>query len=61
MIKPNDRVRMEYYGRFAYGTVTIVSDSGIKVMFDGDYDLAYDYYLPSELEVVDANNQPIRI
>ena len=50
--KRDDRVRMKYYDRYAYGNVTIVSELGVKVLFDGDYDLYYWYQKPEELELV---------
>jgi len=50
--KSGDRVRMKYYEGYATGEVTIVSELGVKVIFDGDYDLAYYYYREDELEVI---------
>lgn len=52
MFKAGDRVRMKYHDRYAYGEVTIVSELGVKVLFDGEYDLDYYYYKPEELEVI---------
>lgn len=50
--KSGDRVRMKYYGRYATGEVTIVKNNLIKVLFDGDYDLPYDYYDGNDLEII---------
>lgn len=47
-----DRVRIKYYEGYAYGEITIVTDISCKIIFDGDYDLAYDYYPIEELELV---------
>lgn len=58
-IKANDRVRMKYYDHYAYGMVTIVTETECKVLFDGDYDLAYWYYPKKELELVNENNEVI--
>lgn len=50
--KPGDRVRMKYYDRYAIGEITIVREEDFKVLFDGDFDLPYCYYLKSELELI---------
>lgn len=48
--KLGDRVRMKYYDGYATGEITIVTETECKVIFDGDYDLAYWYYPKAELE-----------
>jgi len=57
--KVGDRIRMKYYDRYAYGEITIVSEQGCKVLFDGDFDLAYWYYKPEELELIDRDGTPM--
>lgn len=43
---------MKYFDRWATGEVTIVKESESKVLFDGDFDLAYWYYPNAELELI---------
>ncbi len=50
--KTGDRIRMKYYDGWAYGEVTIVTEIECKVLFDGDFDLAYWYYPKNELELI---------
>lgn len=52
--KAGDRVRIRYFDGYAYGEITIVRDEReeCKVIWDGDYDLDYDYYPMSQLELV---------
>lgn len=53
-----DRVRMKHYDRYAYGDVTIVSEAktlNVKVSWDGDFDLPYQYWDENELELVETN------
>lgn len=52
MFKEGDRVRLKYFEGYATGTVTIARENDSKVLFDGDFDLAYWYYLNSELELI---------
>lgn len=52
MFKPGDRVRMKYFEGYATGEITIVKGDQCKILFDGDYDLPYDYYPSNELELV---------
>jgi len=54
--KSGDRVRMKYFDYYAYGEITIVTKTECKVMFDGDYDLAYWYYPKKDLELVNEQN-----
>ena len=49
--KVGDRVRMMYFDYYAYGEITIPGEYSSKVLFDGDYDLPYDYYSNNELEL----------
>ena len=51
--KPGKRVRMRYYDYWAKGEITISTENSCKVMFDGDYDLPYDYYPKKDLELLD--------
>jgi len=57
--KSGDRVRMKYFDGYAYGEITIISSLGYKVLFDGDWDLAYWYYKEEELELVDKDGSPM--
>lgn len=50
MILEGSRVRMKYFDGYAYGEVTIISELGVKVLFDGEFDLAYWYYPIKDLE-----------
>lgn len=45
------RVKMKYFDSFATGCVTIKKEDEAKVLFDGDFDLAYWYYKKDELEL----------
>lgn len=47
-----DRVKMKYFDGYAYGEITIVTDKECKVLFDGDFDLAYWYYPKKDLELI---------
>ena len=50
-----DKVKyVDGMGMTAYGEVTLVRgyDGKVKVIFDGKYDLNYDYYAPQHLERV---------
>lgn len=51
--KVGDRVKMKYYDGFATGEITIIAIDTCKVLFDGDYDLAYWYYKEEELELIE--------
>jgi hypothetical protein len=55
--KMGDKVRMQYYGRWAYGEVTIPLDDTSKVLFDGDYNLDYWYYPNNELELIESERK----
>lgn len=55
--KSGDRVRMKYYDTYINGEITIVREEDCKVMWDSEYDLAYWYYLKSELELIDDGEQ----
>lgn len=50
--KAGDRVKMKYFGGYATGEVTIVSELGVKIIFDGDFDLDYWYYSAKDLELI---------
>ena len=52
-LTPVPYTRIKYYEGYATGEATIVSELGVKVMFDADYDLPYGYYKPEELEVIE--------
>lgn len=51
LFKRGDRVGLPYYDRYAYGEITIIRDNDCKVLFDGDFDLAYDYYPAKKLRL----------
>jgi hypothetical protein len=55
--KPGDRVRMKYFDGYATGEITIVTEDTCKIIFDGDFDLAYWYYPKSELELIDGEKE----
>lgn len=55
LIRRGDKVRyVDGYGMTAYGEVTQIReyDGKVKVLFDGAYDLDYDYYPRRDLEVI---------
>ena len=51
------RVKMKYFEGYATGEITIIRRNEIlgifeaKILFDGDFDLAYDYYPLKDLEL----------
>lgn len=60
IFKEHDRVKMKYYDRYATGIVTIANSAtqirgeiSSKVLFDGEFDLAYWYYPNKDLELID--------
>lgn len=55
--RPGDRVRMKYLNGYATGEITIVTDLTCKVIFDGDFDLSYDYYMKSDLEKIEKKKE----
>lgn len=50
--KPGDMVKMKYFDYYATGEITIVTEKTCKVLFDRKYDLAYNYYLKEDLELI---------
>lgn len=52
-VKSGSRVKMKYFEGYATGEVTIAREKDCKVIFDGDFDLAYDYYSYEELELIE--------
>lgn len=55
-LSEGSRVKMKYFDGWATGEITIIRRNEIKgiyeakVLFDGNYDLAYDYYPLKDLE-----------
>lgn len=52
---PGDRVKMwdDLGHRWATGEITIVKERVCKVMFDADFDFAYEYYPKFDLQVIE--------
>lgn len=50
--KIGDKVRMKYFDQWATGEITIVTETECKILFDGEFDLAYWYYPMKDLEVI---------
>lgn len=55
-LKSGSRVKMKYLNSWATGEVTIVRKIDCKIIFDGDFDLDYDYYPIKDLEFIEGEN-----